>query len=223
MEDAEMFYKLDNMSLGFKNYAELKLLSKIQNFNPKSILEIGSGNGHFLKNFTNIEHYGIDKNLSMVILANKNGIDVKYCDILVENNLKNVVGNKVDIICANYVFTEMKYLELKVCFQNIYRQLNDKGHLCFTITNPRENHRKIFPDYRVIFEEKYEYYKRDIPFRVELKDENGDFTEVGILDYHKPVSDYNYLLKECGFSILSIDEIYRNLPYPHALLYDVQK
>lgn len=223
MEIPKKFYELDKKSQGLKNYAELKLLERILKLKPKSILEVGCGNGHFLESFSNIERLGIDRNEGMVSLAKKNGIEVCYGDILKKDDLVRIVKKPVDVISANYVFTEMTYPELDICFQNLYEILSLNGHLCFTITNPRENYREVFPDYRAVFQEKFEYEKRDIPFIVELDDGNGNYIDVGIRDYHRPVSDYNLLLKKNRFLNTVVSEIYKNYDYPYALLFDAQK
>lgn len=73
------------------------------------------------------------------------------------------------------------------------------------------------------FKEKFEYEKRDIPFIVELDDGNGNYIDVGIRDYHRPVSDYNLLLKKNRFLNTVVSEIYKNYDYPYALLFDAQK
>ncbi len=222
MENATRFYELDENSQGLKSHAESRLIRKIKELTPSSLLEIGAGDGHFLKNFQHIKHFGMDINPQMVELAQKNGVIVTLGDITKKQDIQKVINSYVEVISANYVFTELTSANLETAFNNIYSILNQNGHLCFTITNPKEIHRMVYPGYRNIFEEEFVYEKLDIPFRVELE-VGGEYEDVGIRDYHKPTSVYDSLLERAGFSSVIKEEIYFNLNYPYALLYDAQK
>ena len=88
MEDPERFYALDAYNHKLKNLAEAELYSAVIKADPKNVLEVGCGDGHFLSQLGNIGVCGMDFNPSMVALAKKRGVQVEVGDVLLNLILK---------------------------------------------------------------------------------------------------------------------------------------
>ena len=105
-----------------------KLLSKIitKRFNPRSILEIGSNDGIFLKNFPNIKRVGVEpcKNLADIT----NGINIETYDKFWNLELSkkiNKIHGKFDLIYSANTISHIH--DLKDALQSINLILNDDG------------------------------------------------------------------------------------------------
>ncbi len=94
-------HKSNYMKIHFNNYFNWIKKNFIKN-NSK-VIEIGSNDGTFLKNFqeANIEHLGIEPSKNVADLSKKNGVNVLNQFFNFENasNLKDFKG-KTDVICA---------------------------------------------------------------------------------------------------------------------------
>lgn len=223
MENAQEFYRMDSNSQNLKAYAEKRLCERILQINPQTIIEVGSGDGHLLRIFSDRDIYGMDVNPDMVRLAHKKGTKIQLGDITNRRDLESLVTHPVDLITANYVFTELTTHQLEIAFKHIHAFLKQSGRLCFTMTNPKERHRETFPGYRLVFDEDYDYNRTDLRFKVELEDLNGTFIDVGIRDFHQPIQVYEELLLGAKFSEIKLTEIVGNLPYAFAILCEAIK
>lgn len=221
MENAKQFYEYDS-SQDLKNHAELELLRLIDSETPNSLIEIGSGDGHFLNNFKKINSLGIDINPDMVSLAKKNGIEILLHDIRNEVS-SSMVNFSPDIVCSNYVFTELNSNDLFLAFKNIYSLLKEGGKLIFTITNPNERDRIKFPGYKLKFENNSNKLKLDSIFSVLLENSSGDYVDVGIRDFHVPLNIFEKYLRESNFKNIKKQFISGNLNYSYAVLYSAKK
>jgi hypothetical protein len=122
------------------------------------------------------------------------------------------------------MMTELTESQLKSAFENIRRVLRKAGSLLFTITNPKTRHLEL-PGSRNVFSEPYSYNKGDLPFKVLLLDMKGQYIDVGIRDYHRPLEDYEELLGSTSFSSVSLRKIFarltigdKNINIPYAVL-----
>ena len=105
-----------------------KLLSKniTKRFNPRSVLEIGSNDGIFLKNFPNIKRVGVEpcKNLADIT----NGINIetydKFWDLELSKKINKIHG-KFDLIYSANTISHIH--DLKDALQSINLILNDDG------------------------------------------------------------------------------------------------
>ncbi len=215
------YYILDKQSQQLKIIAEnvMRDLIKKQRFN--SLLDIGSGNGHFLRNFLKKDVRGIEISERMIA----NARDLKQ--YLIREDISNIslvsrIKKKYDIISSNYVFSELNSDKLKVAFKNVFGLLTKKGKFYFTINHPKTRHLP-FSFHKVSFEKPFIYNKNDIPFRVLLKNSKGKFEDVGIRDYHNPIETYVMLLKEVGFKEIITKEVMGKNQPPHALLFICKK
>ncbi|MBI2004332.1 class I SAM-dependent methyltransferase [Candidatus Pacearchaeota archaeon] len=222
MKNAEKYYKLDKLSQELKIYAEKTMLEKIKKKKFNSILEIGCGDGHFLKNFNNKEVLGIDIDRGMISQAQPDiRNNLLFADILDKKFVKKQ-KNYFDIVSSNYVFMEMKEKQVQKAFRNIFEILKQKGKFYFVITNPKTRENK-FPGFKLVFSDDFDYNKKDLEFKVLLQNNKGDYVDVGIRDYHMPIENYDLLLRKAGFNKIEKTEIKKSLPYSFAVLYKVQK
>ena len=114
----------------FKNYSQW--ISKNYGSNLKKIIEIGSNDGTFLKNFnnTNIQSIGFEPSLNVSEEAIKQGINSKNSFF----NLDSIEEEKkfhgqTDIICAANVICHIP--DLKNLFISVDKCLNQKGLFIF--------------------------------------------------------------------------------------------
>ena len=120
MEIGKKFYEMDEESQQLKNYAEKELIELVKTKDFESLLEIGCGDGHFLKDFLDKKVLGLDINESMLNEA-KGNLRKRLKNInIVENKsfLEENLG-KYGVITSNYVFTELKKEELTKIFESI--------------------------------------------------------------------------------------------------------
>lgn len=228
MENGKKFYKLDKTAQILKQNAESMLYHAVINHDVldsymnrthfNSLLDVGCGDGHFIKKFPNINAMGIDLNQSMLDQAVGLEGKLKNVDLLSDKTFIKTNYGKFDIVTSNYVFTEFKKKDLISAFKNIHELLQDGGVLYFTITDPRTRDRKEFPGYKLIFEEKYEYEKQDLPFKVLLQSSSG-FVDVGIRDYHQPIELYDHILDKIGFRKIKRKDIDIGHDCSYAVLY----
>jgi 2-polyprenyl-3-methyl-5-hydroxy-6-metoxy-1,4-benzoquinol methylase len=100
-------------------------IEKIEDYNPTTILDVGCGNGNFIKScqncgFDNIK--GIDLSSEMVKIAQSKGVDATACDVA-------ELQGEFDLITA--VFDVLNYLDtasLKSFLTQIHRLLKPGGH-----------------------------------------------------------------------------------------------
>ncbi len=104
-----------------------KLASSITNkYNPKSILEIGSNDGVFLKHFKKIKNLGVEPCKNLAKITNRMGIKTydKFWSMKLSNEIINQNG-RFDIIYSANTISHIH--NLKETFNAIYNSLNDNG------------------------------------------------------------------------------------------------
>jgi cyclopropane fatty-acyl-phospholipid synthase-like methyltransferase len=223
MENGKKFYELDDISQKLKQTAEKRLYDAVSKESFETLLDIGCGDGHFIKQFTGRNILGIDINQTM--LNEAKGLEGKLgnVDIVSDNAFVKSNIHQYDIITSNYVFTEMKQKELLKAFTNIQSIMKQDGSFYFTITDPRNRDRMVFPGYKLIFDEQYSYEKQDLPFTVLLETTDKQYVDVGIRDVHQPIEVYDSLLKKAGFTEIKRTEIDDGLDCSYAVLYHAKK
>tara|TARA_B100001996_G_scaffold187770_1_gene143677 strand:- start:1751 stop:2935 length:1185 start_codon:yes stop_codon:yes gene_type:complete len=104
-----------------------KLASSIINkYNPKSILEIGSNDGVFLKHFKKIKNLGVEPCKNLAKITNKMGI--KTYDKFWSMKLSNEIINQNDRFDIIYSANTISHIHnLKETFNAIHNSLNDNG------------------------------------------------------------------------------------------------
>ncbi len=225
MEDPRRFYQIAKNAgrEDMRHTDNLSMHSLIQKETFASILEIGCGNGEMLDFYQGIKSCGIDINPEMVRYAKEQGRDIKLEDI---TSLKSKFLREnrcgFERIVSNYVLTELTIPELHLAFENMKNLLQDKGKIYFCITNPKVSGRNDLPGYITQFEEEYIYEKEDLEFKVLLEDEKGNFEDVGIIDYHRPIQKYVDLCSEY-FSKCKIHFNDKGLGFHHSLIFELEK
>jgi len=104
-----------------------------------SLLEIGCGNGNFLKQIKDLVNIiqGTEINEDAIASCKKIGLDVTKCDL-------EKINNKFGFIV---MFEVLEHLEnLDNLFSNIYRILDDDGILIIAVPNPDSYLKYIDPD-----------------------------------------------------------------------------
>ena len=66
MENGKKFYELDDISQKLKQTAEKRLYDAVSKESFETLLDIGCGDGHFIKQFTGRNILGIDINQTML-------------------------------------------------------------------------------------------------------------------------------------------------------------
>ena len=99
--------------------------------NPKTLIDIGCGQGEFCKLIQTygIDTLGVDLSEKQIQIANEKGINAKYIDI-------EDVKEKYD--CATAVFDVVNYLPneyIKTFLTNSYNLLNENGYFIFDINS----------------------------------------------------------------------------------------
>ena len=114
----------------FKLYADW--IKKNYLKNSKKLIEIGSNDGTFLKNFENldIETIGFEPSKNVSDVANKQGIN-SICQFFNQNNLLNLnkYKNTIDVICAANVICHIP--DLKDLFKTVDYSLSKNGVFIF--------------------------------------------------------------------------------------------
>ena len=105
-----------------------KLLSEniIKRFNPKSVLEIGSNDGIFLKNFSNIKRVGIEPCKNLADITNEINIETydKFWNLDLSKKVNNTHG-KFDLVYSANTISHIH--NLNDALQSINLILNDNG------------------------------------------------------------------------------------------------
>lgn len=222
MENAERFYEINEKS---RLRVSRVLLKEVKDRGFRRLCDIGCGNGHFLRNFPNKKVEGLELSQEMIDQAGELKPYIKQADIANCPKIISERQGRYDMVTSNYVFTELTENQLRNGFSNIHQILSPNGKLIFTITDPRTRDRIVFPEYCLQFDEPYAYEKKDLRFNVLLRTSKG-FEDVGIVDYHRPIEDYDKLLRETGFTKIHRRNITfqeRNKRVSYAVIYSANK
>jgi len=105
-----------------------KLISEniIKRFNPKSVLEIGSNDGIFLKNFPNIKRVGVEPCKNLADITSKINIETydKFWNLELSKKIVKIHG-KFDLIYSANTISHIH--DLNDAFQSINLILHDDG------------------------------------------------------------------------------------------------
>ncbi|QOG12899.1 class I SAM-dependent DNA methyltransferase [Arcobacter sp. FWKO B] len=126
----ELYAKIEQY-LDFKDevaYLHDTFCDIVSEINPKSLLDIGCGQGDFLAKLdTNIKTLGIDLSHTQVNIAKEKGLDVKAVPL-------SQIDEKFDMQTA--VFDVINYIpksNIESFFQECYDRLNKNGYFVFDI------------------------------------------------------------------------------------------
>ena len=132
-----------------KNYDELNPnenntfnLIKINNLNPKKILEIGCGAGHKLnylsQKLNTKNNYGVDLSKKAILYGKKKYKNLKLLNI---SSLEiDKINTKFDMIICGFFLYLLDREEIFKQFDLIYNKINKNGHLIIIDFNPIFKH-----------------------------------------------------------------------------------
>jgi len=129
LQSLNLYAKIEPLIGFYEAYEELydEYEKLIDNIAPKTLLDVGCGNGNFLKRFNHLDAKGIDISSSMVELCRKKGLDVSCKKV-------EDITEKFDVITA--VADVLNYLdknELKSFLKAVENSLNSGGYFIFDI------------------------------------------------------------------------------------------
>jgi SAM-dependent methyltransferase len=132
MNPLDLYAKIEPLIGFYDEYEKLYLLylQKIKSLHVKSVLDIGCGNGRFLKhlNRSGFDCLGIDRSKEMVKKACAIGVNAKVLE------LENIQKNSFDSITAvGDVLNYMNQDELNKFFDSILKVLKKDGYFLFDI------------------------------------------------------------------------------------------
>ena len=127
MNPLDLYAKIEPLIGFYDEYEKLYLLylQKIKSLHVKSVLDIGCGNGRFLKhlNRSGFDCLGIDRSKEMVKKACAIGVNAKVLE------LENIQKNSFDSITAvGDVLNYMNQDELNKFFDSILKVLKKDGY-----------------------------------------------------------------------------------------------
>ncbi len=131
MDDLDLYAKIEPIIGFYEEYEELyaKYIDKILFLNAKNVLDIGCGNGRFLRHLKDlkIEHFGIDRSLEMIKRAKSIGVNA---------NLLELSSIDREFECATAIGDVLNYIDsknLELFFKEIRRVLINGGYFLFDI------------------------------------------------------------------------------------------
>ena len=187
------------LSRGFilKKYI-LKMAGDIKG---KSLVEFGSGNGFWLKHFTQAgaKCTGVDHSEEQIKLAKKEFGDSVI--LLKQDVVKFNTRKKFDIVYIDHVLSETasKQMVSKI-LRSARLALKKSG---FLILNEMHPSVAYFP-FKNTRTENDSYFKSGSKIHFRVKKVDGKY--IDITDYHWTIGDFTNLLKESGFLIEEITE-----------------
>ncbi|MBT4445859.1 class I SAM-dependent methyltransferase [archaeon] len=192
------------------NYSKLyviapALMNLIGDVKNKKILEIGCGDGYWLRilNKKGARCTGFDiskKQIKSAESENKEK-EIKYfvADGSEEINLEN---NSFDVILLEHVILEISELsKIKKIFKQTQKLLKENGFLIVGDIHPFAPETN-FPNVEV--EKEYNYFKSGFPFKIVSKKPDGSVTRY--TDFHWTVQDLINSITETGLKITKILE-----------------
>ena len=132
MSNLDLYAKIEPMIGFYEEYEELYqvYLDLIKGCEVETILDIGCGNGNFLRHLKDYKASGIDISAQMVEICNTKGLDVKHQEI-------KDVAKKYDMIVAIAdVLNYMNKDSLNSFLSHISNKLHDNGYFICDINTP---------------------------------------------------------------------------------------
>ena len=180
------------------------------------ILDYGCGNGRFARKIEQMKAkrvIGVDREQSMIDLARKSdpGSQVEY-HVNPENTMTFLGDSSVDKVMANLVFMMSPTKEdMNQAFREIQRVLKENGTFVYLVTHSAFIG-KGAPDYRNQFDEPFNYFAEEKPYRFILLDSQGKDIDEKFYDYHYTLATYLNTAIQSGFTIVGVEEVGYNDP-----------
>lgn len=131
MTNFKKIYEWNEKKPNCFNFYEKKLLHEIRKINPKSILDIGSGNGYFCNQLN--QYYknivGIEPSKDGFNISKKKFANIKFLNISCYDNPKKI-NQKFDLVISTEVIEHLYYPQKLLEFSR--QCLNKNGYLIIT-------------------------------------------------------------------------------------------
>ena len=222
------------------NYSKLyvvtpALFKLLGDVDKKDVLEIGCGNGYWLKmlNEKGARCTGIDLSENQIKTTKEENLSNQIKYFVADASEKvNLESNSFDIIFLEHVLLEISDIgKIKQIFNEVYRLLRKNGFLIVSDIHPLAPETK-FDNIEV--EKEYSYFKSGFPFKVISKKPDGSVTKY--TDFHWTLEDLANSITGSGLKIVKIleptptKEIAEKYPYleyrmnkPLAIMIKAQK
>jgi 2-polyprenyl-3-methyl-5-hydroxy-6-metoxy-1,4-benzoquinol methylase len=191
----DLYAKLEPL-IPFENeivYLYDAFIEKMEELKPTSILDVGCGNGNFIKavqncGFSNIE--GIDLSKEMVKIAKQKGVEAEHIDIAQKEGQYEMITAVFDVL--NYLDTPT----LKSFLKDAHRLLKPGGVFIADI-NSQYGFEEIAPGSLLVQKDNYygsldaEYEKEVLTTKLRLftpKESLFEMSEDTIIQYYHPIS-----------------------------------
>lgn len=213
-ETAESYFKAADITNEEINFPAI--VRGIGEIEGQIILDYGCGNGRFSRKIEQMRAkkvIGVDKEQSMIDLARKTDFDsrVEYHKNS-DSSLSFLEDNSVDKVMANLVFMMSPTKEdMRQAFGEIYRVLKKNGVFVYLVTHSAFIE-KDAPDYRNKFDEPFDYFAEEKPYRFILLDSEGKEIDEEFYDYHYTLATYLNIAIQSRFTITSVEEVAYNDP-----------
>ncbi len=217
---AEWFEYL-NDDCGYENWSQY-LISKLKVFPVCTGLDVGCGGGYFTRALARqgYEMTGMDVSAEMLDVASRNslkeGVRATY---LLGDIARKKLPKRFDFVtavndCFNYIPKE----KLLVAFKNVYSALNKKGIFFFDISSERKFREKIANTVSVDDRDDVTYLSfnridgdnvtMDVTLFVKKQGNVYERLDERHAQYIYKEEEIVSALKECGFSLLSVEGIF---------------
>lgn len=182
----------------FLPYYKAKMLA----YKPINALEIGCGTGHMAANLS--KHCN-----SFTALEPSKGMYEVAKEVLRDSNVKllpsyiqDISGTeKYDLIYSHMCLQVIE--DTKELLRNVRGLILEKGIGIFSIPHPC-----FYNDYKSFFDESEYEYMRELEKQISFTITKDPGNKIESVPYHhRPISYYLNQIIECGFNILSLDEI----------------
>lgn len=222
------------------NYSKLyvitpALMDLLGNVNGKEILEMGCGDGYWLKILTEkrAKCTGFDLSENQIKSAKEGDSENKINYFIADASKKiKLDDNSFDIIFLEHVLLEIPDLsKIKKIFNEAYRLLKDGGFLIVSELHPLAPETN-FPNIEV--DEGYTYFKSGFPVKIVSKKLDGTVTKY--TDFHWTFQDLINSITESGLKVVKVleptpdEKTVKEYPYleyrknkPLALMIKAQK
>lgn len=222
------------------NYSKLyvvtpALMDLLGNVNGKEILEMGCGDGYWLRILTEkgAKCTGFDLSENQIKSAKEDDSENKINYFVADASKKiKLDDNSFDIIFLEHILLEISELsKIKIIFKEAHRLLKENGFLIVSDIHPLAPETN-FPNIEV--DKGYTYFKSGFPVKIVSKKPDGSVTKY--TDFHWTFQDLVNSITESGLKVVKVleptpdEKIVEKYPYleyrkdkPLALMIKAQK
>jgi len=193
------------------NYSKLyvvkpALLELFGNVKKKKILELGCGNGFWLKILASrgAKCAGIDKSKNQIAVANEENKKSKYRIDYHTGDAANLKGfpRNYDFVLLEHVLLEIpKLSKIRKILKEAYNVTKKNGHIIVSDLHPIAPNCNL-PNVRA--GEGYSYFKSGVP--VQIVSKRVDEQETYYTDFHWTIEDICGAVTDAGYKITKITE-----------------